>query len=95
MSLREARSTLIDLADVLADWQRRLSELRATLPDPRFEAETDHPLNAEARLVGAIESILLEDLATLDQSARSAADPTSNGQLKVGEEHVDGNQRCG
>jgi hypothetical protein len=78
MNLREARSTLIELADVLADWQERLSDLTASLPDPVFEAETDRPLNAAARMLGAIESILLEELASLEQAARSAAGSLDN-----------------
>jgi hypothetical protein len=78
MSLREAQSSLIELADVLAEWQGRLSVLSQSIPGPRFEAGTDRPLNAEARMLGAIESILQEDMATLEQSARSAAGSLDN-----------------
>ncbi len=73
MSLREAQSTLIELANALADWQRRLSELKATIPDPRFEDETDQPMNAAAKMVGTIESILLEEIPAIEQAARTAA----------------------
>jgi hypothetical protein len=73
MSLQEAKSTLAELADSLADWQGRLSALSERIPNPTFEPDTDRPLNAAARMVATIDSLLLEDMATMEQAARSAA----------------------
>jgi hypothetical protein len=73
MSLLEAQTTLVELADVLADWHQRLSALRATIPDPVFEPGTDRPLNEAARVLATIDSMLLERITKVERDARAAA----------------------
>ncbi len=50
------RATLVRLMAELASMDRDLRHLADSLPNPRFEAGTDKPLNAAASLLGLLEA---------------------------------------
>lgn len=73
MDLEAARDVMLIAASVFERWRARLEFLAARLPDPRFDAESDEPVNLSASIKRLLEGLLCDGIQESTKALRSAA----------------------
>lgn len=72
VELEDARDMMLAGIAALSRWERRLQVVAQGLPDPKYDPETDDPLNLSAAVQGLLEALLYDEVRPAIELLRRA-----------------------